>query len=422
MNKFEYVENKDTELYTLVEEVINNNYSDQEIEESFDRFNLCYGELLCESISKKELKDLLNGENLTDSQKKSKELTDRYEKLKADYEEKSAEAARKRDYKTCSDLIKAFNKEAEKINTERKKLIDEIGKDAHKNRIKQNLFLDIVGIYNFVQHGIKNVDKDKIKQLISTYGYDNTIDIVLAPIRTFVNSLKPTINNEIEEYYKETGNESIFEDVTTVLKYLKLDFLILKDNKIVWNSKSKEAIPNLIDNLMGNVETIEKKTVDEILEDIDDEKIEEVSAEEIEQNVTDNSSKESTEETKEETKSEERVEEISTEEAKEDVTDTISDNSDLITPLAKAANVTADKLVEIVSKLCKTKTGKSRKLDPGVITGLSIMICGVLLTVKKNGKNDRKAIVDIVDKLNQIIAQKKGLKKILEFREFVNTL
>ena len=100
--------------------------------------------------------------------------------------------------------------------------------------------------------------------------------------------------------------------------------------------------------------------------------------------------------------------------SKEDVSDVISDNKDLLTPLAKEANVTADQLSNIVSKLCLTKTGKSRKLDPGVVTGLSIIICGVLLTVKKNGKNDRKAVVDVINKISELIEQKKGFKKILQ--------
>ena len=100
--------------------------------------------------------------------------------------------------------------------------------------------------------------------------------------------------------------------------------------------------------------------------------------------------------------------------SKEDVSDVISDNKDLLTPLAKEANVTADQLSNIVSKLCLTKTGKSRKLDSGVVTGLSIIICGVLLTVKKNGKNDRKAIVDVINKISELIEQKKGFKKILQ--------
>ena len=100
--------------------------------------------------------------------------------------------------------------------------------------------------------------------------------------------------------------------------------------------------------------------------------------------------------------------------SKEDVSDVISDNKDLLTPLAKEANVTADQLSNIVSKLCLTKTGKSRKLDSGVVTGLSIIICGVLLTVKKNGKNDRKAVVDVINKISELIEQKKGFKKILQ--------
>lgn len=50
-NSFITEDKEYNEIFTLVEEVLSNDYSNREIEESFDEFNL-----LLESISKVELK------------------------------------------------------------------------------------------------------------------------------------------------------------------------------------------------------------------------------------------------------------------------------------------------------------------------------------------------------------------------------
>ena len=68
-----------------------------------------------------------------------------------------------------------------------------------------------------------------------------------------------------------------------------------------------------------------------------------------------------------------------------------------------------DALKEILKYL-----GAKVKLEDGVILGLSIMICGMLLSVKKNGKSDNSAIRAIVDKMKSIMDNKKAIKSIIK--------
>lgn len=98
------------------------------------------------------------------------------------------------------------------------------------------------------------------------------------------------------------------------------------------------------------------------------------------------------------------------ENVKDTVTDSIKDNKDLLTPLAKAANITGEKLRDIITKVCLDKNGKARKLDNSVILGLSVMLCGVILTIKKSGKSDNAAILAVTDRISKIVKSKKSIK------------
>ena len=100
----------------------------------------------------------------------------------------------------------------------------------------------------------------------------------------------------------------------------------------------------------------------------------------------------------------------SSDEVKDTVTDSIKANKDLLTPLAKEANITGEKLRDIITKVCLDKNGKARKLDDSVILGLSIMLCGVILTVKKSGKSDNSAILAVTNKIASIVKNKKSIK------------
>ena len=395
MNKFEYVENKDTELYTLVEEVINNNYSNQEIEESFDEFNLLLESISVDEIKKyvqafmksdseieKEYKDVLLGINKEEDELKKWYLSE-IDKLNKELEGKDEETCIAAVDKLDSEYHKK-QKEFSKLST--KKSLDALNKhwqdlrnaekseDYHKGWLCMPLFNIYVCTKSIIELSSKTVT--------GTYNdwklVEKNIDECYDNLQKAVKKLRSIYHSSYQKFSED--DRHFLADAITSLGLGGLLEFNAKTGE--FEDVNQNELKNRI--LKKSFGTTDKSEVKDKIENP-----------EIIQNEK---------------------------ETKEDVTDVISDNSDLITPLAKAANVTADKLAEIVSKLCKTKTGKSRKLDPGVITGLSIMICGILLTVKKNGKNDRQAIVDIVDRLNQIIAQKKGLKKILEFREFVNTL
>ena len=412
------------EIFTLVEEVLSNDYSNREIEESFDEFNL-----LLESISKVELKELIKTGNIQykeyeNAKKKWDEKIISHFKKRDELRKKMDNPENKGDFNKLKEFSIEHNKllkELDQLIIDQNKELDDISKDKDKKFKRYSFILDIISAYKSIQQfGIKvwstDDGKELIKTLFTTLGLNNLINML-------TDDICGTVDKElklIDEKYKEIKKEipSIIDDVKDVCELLKLEkygLLFEDDRGIVWDPK--KLYNGVIVKLLRNAGCFSKhlendndifRDIEDILNDEDDKPIEytKPSKEELKKaEEIVNSSKES--------KSEES-EEKQIEPTKEDVSDVISDNKDLLTPLAKEANVTADQLSNIVSKLCLTKTGKSRKLDSGVVTGLSIIICGVLLTVKKNGKNDRKAIVDVINKISELIEQKKGFKKILQ--------
>ena len=422
-NSFITEEKEYNEVFTLVEEALNNNYTDQEIEESFDEFHL-----LLESISKEELKELVktggvqNKEYENAKKKWDEKIVSHFKKME-ELHKKMKDPENKGDFKKLKEFSKEHDKlqkEFDQLIVDQNKELSELSKDKDKKFKRYSFILDIISAYKSIQQfGIYVWTSDNGKEIIKTWLTLNGLENL---IKMLTDDICGTVDKElkfIDEKYKEIKEEipSIVDDVKDVCELLKLEkygLLFEDDRGIVWDSK--KLYNGVIVKLLRNAGCFSKhlegdndifRDIEDILNDEDDKPIEYTKPSEEELKKAEeivNSSEES--------KSEE-PEEKPIEPTPEDVSDVISENKNLLTPLAKEANVTADQLSNIVSKLCLTKTGKSRKLDPGVVTGLSIIICGVLLTVKKNGKNDRKAVVDVINRVSELIDQKKSLKKIL---------
>lgn len=217
-------------------------------------------QLITESISKIELKNLLAGKNLSKNEIKQEELFDLYKKLKTEFDEKSKNALLKKDYDLASKLVIKWNKKQQEINNEIKKLSDIIHNEKKDNLIKRSIFLDIVNIYSFVKESIKNINKDFVELIYKMSGENGINNFIFGPVRIFINDTIKCTNEKINEYIKE--HNSIIEDIDAVLKYLKMNYLLVRDNNIKWNPKN---IQNLIDNLSGKQLDIDLRDVQELL-------------------------------------------------------------------------------------------------------------------------------------------------------------
>ena len=88
----------------------------------------------------------------------------------------------------------------------------------------------------------------------------------------------------------------------------------------------------------------------------------------------------------------------------------IEDNKDLIKQLLVKANTNAEKVTSVINKICK-----GIKTDESTVLGLTVMICGMLMSVKKNGKGNKIAVRTLAEKIVKITSNKKsGIRNILK--------
>lgn len=88
----------------------------------------------------------------------------------------------------------------------------------------------------------------------------------------------------------------------------------------------------------------------------------------------------------------------------------IEDNKDLIKQLLVKANTNAEQVTSVINKICK-----NIKTDESTILGLTVMICGMLMSIKKNGKGNKIAVRTLAEKIVKITSNKKtGIKDILK--------
>ena len=88
----------------------------------------------------------------------------------------------------------------------------------------------------------------------------------------------------------------------------------------------------------------------------------------------------------------------------------IEDNTDLIKQLLVKANTNAEQVTSVINKICK-----DIKTDESTVLGLTVMICGMLMSLKKNGKGNKIAIKTLAEKIVKITSNKKtGIRNILK--------
>ena len=88
----------------------------------------------------------------------------------------------------------------------------------------------------------------------------------------------------------------------------------------------------------------------------------------------------------------------------------IEDNKDLIKQLLVKANTNAEKVTSVINKICK-----GIKTDESTVLGLTVMICGMLMSIKKNGKGNKIAVRTLAEKIVKITSNKKsGIRNILK--------
>ena len=213
------------------------------------------GSLIFENISKKELNDILNNKYLTDNEKKLDELFNKYNKLKEEFDNKSKKLLLNKEYDKASNLIIKWNEVAKSINEEIKKLSDIVSKDRNIKHNKYSIFLLLVNIYEFVSSSIKNIDDKYVQTIINNFGEDGIDTYIFGPVRIYINNIFKQLNPLIKINIEKTSNNDILSDIENVIKYLKLDFLKIKDNVVKWNPQN---IQSLVDKLSGRkIEKIE---------------------------------------------------------------------------------------------------------------------------------------------------------------------
>jgi hypothetical protein len=220
--------------------------------------------LFFESISKQELKDILNNKYQTENEKKLDNLFNKYDTLKKEFDEKSKKLLLNKEYEKASELVVKWNKVSSSINEEIKKMTEIVKKDKNNKHNKFSIFLALTNIYEYISLSVKNINKEFINTVQNSFGDKGIDTYVFGPVRTYINTTcLPVINDLIEKNIKETSNESILEDIENVIKYLKLDFLRIKDKQVKWNPQN---IQELINKLCGK-DIGEIKNINDLLDD-----------------------------------------------------------------------------------------------------------------------------------------------------------
>lgn len=400
LNTYIFEVNNDIELFNMVNEVLNNEeYTYLQIEESFNDFNLLF-----EGLNKDKIQDILKKleENYPKRQKALNEINkEKDEALKKSQEEYNNKYSVNNDINTnirlLNEKIKRDNEIFKKWSTKHNEIQDKYnGKiDNPFHGFVDNAYTALITIKETIKHTKKLCDKlpknDPLKKLFWGQCYssiDDSLEIVNSSFNSWLSLAKKWDNVDEDEFINNC--KEFFE---------MINFKIYK-----FNGKKIEKNPDAINKLLGD---LDKEQVEEIADKIENNKFDKI--EDIVKSDSENNKKSETA-----SKKDDSEENQSEEEQKEQTTEVISDNKDLLTPIAKAANVTGEQLLNIITKLCVDKKGKARKLEDGVIVGLSIMICGMLLSIKKNGKSDNSAIKAIVDKMKSIMDNKKAIKSIIK--------
>ena len=399
LNTYIFEVNNDVELFNIVNEVLNNEeYTSKQIEESFNDFNLLF-----EGLNKDKIQDIIKNieENHPKQQKEIGEINkEKDEALKKSQEEYNNKYSINNDVNTNINLtnekIKRDNEIFKNWNTKFKEI-----QDKYKTKTEDPFesfvvvaYTTLIAVKELLTSNKKRCEKlpkgDPLKKLFWGQAY-SCIDKQLE----FVNNSFNGWLSFAKKWDKIDENEFI-DNCKEFFETIKFKIYKFNGNKIEINNDG-------INKILGYSDS-DKEQIEEIADKIENNKFDKI--EDIIKSDSENDEKESEKESSQETQSEE--------EQKEQTTEVISDNKDLLTPVAKAANVTGEQLLNIITKLCVDKKGKARKLEDGVIVGLSIMICGMLLSIKKNGKSDNSAIKAIVDKMKSIIDNKKAIKSIIK--------
>ena len=417
LNTYIFEVNNNAELFNMVNEVLNNEeYTSKQIEESFNYTNLILEKLNLDEIKQHKEKFAKwvekHGDELQDKADKIKEnLESQKKKISEFTKQLSNTEVGGKEYKDILSKLNKENKNFEKINSEYIKAIDDMMSDDSyypndDDDAKLGYFFEVFLCLN---ESIKWCidENNKIKKRV-----DDKHDSVLG----FIKCGNPyddefeNLNKKLKEEKKK--DKDIYE---TIILYLHdcVEALNMKglydinENdgiKVKTEDIDKFILKSTYDLTADKIDSIYYHHKNKTFESVEFDKGWEMLGKAAEERLR----------KEEENKSEPSQETQSEEEQKEQTTEVISDNKDLLTPVAKAANVTGEQLLNIITKLCVDKKGKARKLEDGVIVGLSIMICGMLLSVKKNGKSDNSAIKAIVDKMRSIMDNKKAIKSIIK--------
>jgi hypothetical protein len=423
LKQFIYEDNNISEVYEIFNEILNNDVTNEEIEESFNYYNLILEKLNVDEIKEHQKKYLdwlkkVDEETINNIKEDEKRLDSIKKKISKLTKQLSNIEIGSNEYKDILSEINKENKNFEKIKSEyTKHLNDRLNRGEYmpenNDDAKLGYFFDIfLAINRRIKWCInennklkKNAEKNiKSNSILLFYSCDNSYNDHV--------EIYEKLNKKLKEEKKK--DKEIYE---TIILYLH-DCVEALDMKDLYDINENDGVKVKTENVNNFILkstfgiTTDKDKINSIYFNHENKTFEAVDTFENALKMLDNGGNTSKKDN--ENKSEPSKEIQSEEEQKEQTTEVISDNKELLAPIAKEAKVTGEQLRDIITKICVDKKGKSRKLDEGVILGISIMICGALLTVKKNGKKDNSAIKSVVEKITKIIANKKSIDSIIK--------
>ena len=216
-----------------------------------------------EELTKADLKNIISGKSDVKSDKEFEEVKSEHEKLKKEFDEKLKKLFSDKKYDDASKLVIAWNKKSTEFDAKFKELNSKIREERKQKDKKFKIYCALVNIYQYVNDTIKNTDKKYVEMTKSIFGDKGISNYIYGPVNMYINQLKDEIINPAIKEYIDNYDDSILQDIETALKYLHLDFLTVKNDKIWWNVKKMN---DFISKLTGDID-VELKSVYDVLND-----------------------------------------------------------------------------------------------------------------------------------------------------------
>lgn len=219
--------------------------------------------VIYEKMTKSKLKNILTGK-LADNDE-YEELEKEQEKLYSHYRDMIDKVVRSHDFEKVSKLEIEFNKKKEEI---KKKFDDFFSAEREsKSKLLSNICNTLYYIKKYIKDGSDTITKDSIDYIRNMFGNDGVYEILIKPhVTLLIDFLWNKVNPAIDEYIKK-HDDSIIDDIKSVVKMLKMDNLVeFEKNNHLYYSESGAKI--IIDTF-AKMKNYDVEELDDLLNDTD---------------------------------------------------------------------------------------------------------------------------------------------------------